>query len=83
VLAYAEASKLGCNEQDALIAAYDAYFAAAPDLRGKRRATYAADLKMPGKPNRAKQRIASTIRPALVRFGMLAALPPGRPKKQK
>jgi hypothetical protein len=85
VLAFADAVKAGLDVQAATVAAYDAYFASAPAQSGRAPATYATDSKKPGirGMTKAEQRMASTVRPTLVRFGVLSAQRPGRPKKQK
>ena len=65
------------DEASALIKSYDAFFATGPaPSRGQKRRTYAADLKRPPpsdvrQPNNARAMMESTIRPVLVKAGLL------------
>jgi hypothetical protein len=80
--AYVEAVKMGRNEDDALIAAYDAYFAASPKNPRGPRPTYAADSlkRSTGFRSLAAKRM-KTIRQCLTEVGVLEPGKRGRPRK--
>jgi hypothetical protein len=76
VSAFTDALRRGLDKTSALIEAYDAYFSTGPLSKGgKKRRTYAEDLKA------REGTMASTIRPLLVRMGLLPRTGPGRKRK--
>ena len=86
VYAFTEALKQGLPTDDALIAAYDAYFAVMPYESGAEPTTYKRDSQKATSPRcrhptLAAQRMATVIRPCLVKAGLLPPGKPGRPKK--
>jgi hypothetical protein len=80
--AFAEAVVAGRSEQDAEIAAYDAYFAAAPRKDGRPRPTYAADsLKSSAGFHSLAAKRMKQVRQCLVKIGFIEPGKRGRPKK--
>lgn len=84
--AYTRALGRGLSSEDALMEAYDAYFAAMPLTPGEKPNTYDRDRvnENDGRSrhtNQAKQRMATLIKPCLVKAGVLLPSLRGRPKK--
>lgn len=86
VHSFGAALQRGDGEKAALIAAYDAYYAAMPSKLGSVSATYAIDLlnkNASGKyKNKAEERMSKAIRPCLVKAGFFKSKPSGRPKNE-
>lgn len=85
IYAFTDALQRGLNEDTALVAAYDAYIAAMPLKPGEPPHSYHLDCKTEKSSssryrNLGAQRMATLIRPCLVKANLLPPPTPGRPK---